>query len=362
MRGVLKLVGREVRLGPQAAQGHAAWASPSTTATSATSPRWPRSASTPAARLKVHKVWVAGDVGRPIINPSGAINQVQGSVIDGIGEMLRRRSPSRAAAPSRATSTTTRCCACPRRPPVEVHFLEIGQPADGPGRAGPAAGHPGGLQRDLRRHRQARAHAAALEDGPPSVDDPRGPGRVMSGSRSARVALVLVLVLLCGGGAAIEAYQGMASSKRPTRRVKAIETDLPPIAVDFRDVAVEAGLTAVERVGRARAEEIHPGNDGQRRRALRLRQRRPARPVPAATAPPSTARAAGRRRPAISIATSADCSSRTSPRRRGSPAWAGARAPASATTTTTATRDLFVDLLRPERALPQRGRRRASAT
>jgi hypothetical protein len=38
-------------------------------------------------------------------------------------------------------------------------------------------------------------------------------------------------------------------SKRPTRRAKLIQTDLPPIAVDFRDVAVEAGLTAANVSG-----------------------------------------------------------------------------------------------------------------
>ena len=32
---------------------------------------------------------MAGDVGRPIINPSGAINQVQGSALDGIGELYQ---------------------------------------------------------------------------------------------------------------------------------------------------------------------------------------------------------------------------------------------------------------------------------
>lgn len=39
-------------------------------------------------QVTVPRVWVAGDVGRHIINPSRALNQVRGSVIDGLGEAV----------------------------------------------------------------------------------------------------------------------------------------------------------------------------------------------------------------------------------------------------------------------------------
>ncbi|MBN8832546.1 MAG: xanthine dehydrogenase family protein molybdopterin-binding subunit, partial [Sphingomonadales bacterium] len=42
----------------------------------------------PGGAVHVDKVWVAGDVGNQIINPINAIHQVQGSVIDGIGQTL----------------------------------------------------------------------------------------------------------------------------------------------------------------------------------------------------------------------------------------------------------------------------------
>ena len=38
--------------------------------------------------LKVHKIWIAGDIGSQIINPSAAIGQAQGAALDGLAQAL----------------------------------------------------------------------------------------------------------------------------------------------------------------------------------------------------------------------------------------------------------------------------------
>src|SRR5258706_15363585 len=52
--------------------------------------------------------------------------------------------------------------------------------------------------------------------------------------------LAAVVLVWC---AAIEAFEGMAAPARVARPIN-VQTKLPPIKVDFRDIAAEAGLTA----------------------------------------------------------------------------------------------------------------------
>ncbi|HEY8549714.1 MAG TPA: xanthine dehydrogenase family protein molybdopterin-binding subunit [Vicinamibacterales bacterium] len=84
-------------------------------------------------RLRITKVWVAGDVGSHIINPSGAISQVQGSVLDGIGEMFAQEIMIEKGRVVQGNFNDFPLLRFGQAPRVEVHFVKSKHPPTGLG-------------------------------------------------------------------------------------------------------------------------------------------------------------------------------------------------------------------------------------
>jgi isoquinoline 1-oxidoreductase beta subunit len=86
----------------------------------------------PARRLTVHRVTVAADVG-PIVNRSGAENQVEGSVIDGLSAMLAQRMTFEQGRAQETNFHQYPLLRMPRTPQVNVHFIDSDFPPTGLG-------------------------------------------------------------------------------------------------------------------------------------------------------------------------------------------------------------------------------------
>jgi isoquinoline 1-oxidoreductase beta subunit len=83
--------------------------------------------------FKVNKIWVAGDIGSQIINPINAINQAQGSALDGLSEAIGQEITIVKGRAAESNFNDFPLLRFAQAPPVEVHFRITDNPPTGIG-------------------------------------------------------------------------------------------------------------------------------------------------------------------------------------------------------------------------------------
>jgi isoquinoline 1-oxidoreductase beta subunit len=86
-----------------------------------------------SGEVKLDRVWVVGDIGRQIINPSGAEAQVQGAALDGLGAALGQAITIEKGRVAQANFDSVKPLRMDQAPPVEAHFLITDHPPTGLG-------------------------------------------------------------------------------------------------------------------------------------------------------------------------------------------------------------------------------------
>jgi isoquinoline 1-oxidoreductase beta subunit len=83
-------------------------------------------------KIKVNKVWVAGDIGSHIINVGASENLTQGAIVDGMSEMLQEISLKNGRV-AQSNYHQHPMLKMSQTPPIEVHFLKSNNPPTGLG-------------------------------------------------------------------------------------------------------------------------------------------------------------------------------------------------------------------------------------
>jgi isoquinoline 1-oxidoreductase beta subunit len=74
--------------------------------------------------VRVNKIWVCGDIGSQIINPSGAEAQVQGGSVDGLSELMHQEITLQNGAVQQKNYDTFQLLRFKQAPEVELHFVK----------------------------------------------------------------------------------------------------------------------------------------------------------------------------------------------------------------------------------------------